>query len=144
METITSQVRSALADKTVGDLIENLTAEVNTLKAEMAKMDAHTAKLLDIEAEVVKIMKESEHEPATSEIQEEPQFVINTITNKCHRIMTRTGNPRTWKTRCTWIYGLGYYAVCSTPPSGSYKDLCDTCLHALRAERKAAEEIRTQ
>ena len=141
METITSQVRSALADKTVTDLIEHLTAEVSQPKEDMAKMDTHTAKLLDIEAEVVRLTQEAESTPAAKEDTEEAQYVINTITNKCHKILTRTGNPRNWKTRCTWVYGLGYYEICSSPPSGSYKDLCDTCLHALRSERKAAQDL---
>ena len=94
METIASLVRSALADKTVTELIGHLTAEVNTLKAEMAKMDAHTTKLLDIEAEVARTTQESENAPTANEDKEEAQFVINTITNKCRRILTRTGNPR--------------------------------------------------
>ena len=63
----------------------------------LSKMDAHTSKLLDIEAEGARIMQESESTPVTDEDKDEAQFVINMITKKCHRILTRTGKPRIWK-----------------------------------------------
>ena len=107
----------------------------------MQKMDSHTAQLLQLEAEVNRLCLEDDAKRQNNkEEEEEPRYVVNTITGRCHVILIRTGLPMFWKTRCTWLYGLAYHEERRTPTDG-YKQLCDKCLHHLRAQRKQASAV---
>mgnify|MGYP002281116694 CR=1 FL=1 len=135
LETITKQVRGAIADKTVTDLVAKLAGEVDTLKKGLAAMDDSTAHLLRLEAELSQLKSKQDEDEAKGEgIVEKGSYIINPITGKCHKALVYTGLPRFWKTRCSWQYGLTHYEPRDRPLDG-YKLLCDTCLHHLREFR---------
>ena len=52
MGALANQVRGALADNTINDVIAKLSSEVDGLKRELAKMDDGTSQLLNLEAEI--------------------------------------------------------------------------------------------
>ena len=54
METITAQVKTALAKDTIGELINKLTKDVAMMETELKNMDQHTLDLIRLELEVVK------------------------------------------------------------------------------------------
>ena len=136
MESLTNQVRGALADSTVSDVISKLSTEVEDLKKELSRLADNTAQLLKMEAEINKlaIQQDTRTYDGTS-VKYDALYIINPITSKCHRALVRKGLPKFWRARCSWNYGLGHYETRSTPIDG-YKDLCDACLHQLRVERK--------
>ena len=136
METITAQVKTALAKDTIGELIDKLSKDVTALKTDLKNLDKHTVELIRLELDVARLSQESDGKPKAIE-DAEPQYVVNSITGKCHKILIKSGIPMTWKTRCTWNFGLGRYELKQEPVEG-YKNLCDTCLHELRRERKSA------
>ena len=121
--------------------MDRLTKDVNALKTEIQKMDTHTAQLLQLEADVNRLCLEDDvRMKNTKEEDDNPRYVVNTITGRCHMILIRTGLPMFWKTRCTWLYGLAYHEERRTPVEGD-KQLCDKCLHHLRAQRKQASAV---
>ena len=108
------------------------------MKKELSRLDDNTTQLLKMEAEINRLaIQQDTREDDGKEVEDDALYIVNPITGKCHRALVRKGLPKFWRTRCSWNYGLGHYETRSTPLEG-YKDLCDTCLHQLRMERKTS------
>ena len=140
LETLTKQVKGAIADQTISDLVAKLSGEVDSLRQELANMDEATAQLLRLEAEVSQLRaKQDEKEAVGEDLVEKGLYIINPTTGKCHKALVYTGLTNFWKTRCSWQFGLTHYESRDLPLDG-YKRLCDTCLHHLRKSRKEGRD----
>ena len=136
LDTLTKQVKGAIADKTISDLVAKLSSEVDSLRHELSSMDASTAQLLRLEAEVSQLKANQDEKEAFGEdLVEKGLYIISPTTGKCHKALVYAGLPTFWKTRCSWQFGLTHYESRGQPLDG-YKRLCDACLHHLRKARK--------
>ena len=116
LEKLTAQVKRAITDETLSKLVDRLTKDVNALKTEIQNMDTHTAQLLQLEADVNRLcLEDDDWMKNKKEEDDNPRYVVNTITGRCRMILIRTGLPTFWKTRCTWLYGLAYHEDSQTP-----------------------------
>ena len=96
-------------------------------------MDAHTAKLVQIEVDVTRLNEAEEaRKPG-------PQYVKNPASGCIHHIAVMTGLPIWWMTRCTYEFGRVDHALLSELPAG-YKSLCSKCFPQLRLDRKSSSE----
>ena len=100
METLTNQVRGALPDSTISDVIAKLSSEVDGSKRELAKMDDSTSQLLRLEVEISELTSRQDDRTNTGkETEDGARYIINPITRKCHRALIHGGLPKFLKTR---------------------------------------------
>ena len=105
-------------------------------------MDTHTTQLFQLEADVNRpCLGNDVKTKHKKEEDDEQHLVVNTISGRCHVTLFRFVLPVLWKIRCIELRGLAYYEERQTPTDG-YKQLCDNCLHNLRAQRKHANAVR--
>ena len=113
LQGLTAHVADLQSGSSLAKTLKGLQSRVDEVDAKLAALDVHTANHL--RQELASASRCGGH--LSDRVQEEGyRFVVNTVTSKCHGILTHLGFPtKHWETKCGWKFGFAPHMVVTQP-----------------------------